>query len=426
MSSTRAITGIHRPILGLLTANTISQVGSMLTLIALPWFVLQTTGSAAKTGLTGVFEALPFIIAGVFGGALVDRLGFRRASILADITSGATIALVPLLYHTVGLAFWQLLAIAFLANLFDTPGNTARQSLVPELAALATMPLERANGFMQSVPRFATLFGPPLAGVLIAVTGASNVLWLDAATFAVSAALIGALVPAVAAKSTEEKSSERYVADLMEGLRYIWSDRLIRAMSLTSAISNCIDAPLTLLVSVYAIRRYDSAVPVGLIFAALGAGALIGSLWYGAVGHHLSRRGIYVLYRIPMATMYAAFAFTPSLPILLAAVFFDGLGVGPANPLASTIMQERVPVALRGRVQGMRTAMAFLAIPLGRGLAGLVIGPIGLRAIFLGIAGGLLLISAAVALSPIFHHMDAPDADCQTAPNHSRTPRRVA
>src|SRR5207249_3590299 len=105
------------PILGLLVANTISQVGSALTFIAVPWFVLQTTGSAAKTGLTGVFEALPFIIAGIFGGTLVDRLGFKRTSILADLTSGLTVALIPLLYHTVGLAFWQLLALSFLGSL---------------------------------------------------------------------------------------------------------------------------------------------------------------------------------------------------------------------------------------------------------------------------------------------------------------------
>ena len=183
--------------------------GSTLTLIAVPWFVLQTTGSAAKTGLTGVFSALPFIVAGIFGGALVDRVGFKRMSVIGDITSGLTIALIPLLYHTVGLAFWQLLALTFLGNLFDTPGNTGRQSLVPDLAAMAGMRLERANAFVQSVPRVATLFGPPIAGVLIALIGASNVLWLDAATFAASALLIGAFVPPRAAAETGGRGAGR-------------------------------------------------------------------------------------------------------------------------------------------------------------------------------------------------------------------------
>src|SRR5947209_5316139 len=178
MTITETIPARRLPITALTTAGIVSLTGSMLTNVAITWFVLQTTGSAAKTGLTGIFAMLPFIIGGVFGGALVDRLGFTRMSVLADLTSGLTIALIPLLYHSFGLAFWQLLALTFLANLFNTPGNTARQSLVPDLAALAGMRLERANALVQSIPRFATLFGPPLAGVLIALFGASNVLWL--------------------------------------------------------------------------------------------------------------------------------------------------------------------------------------------------------------------------------------------------------
>jgi MFS family permease len=414
----------RRPILGLLTANTISQIGSMLTVIALPWFVLQTTGSAAKTGLTGVFEALPFIIAGVFGGALVDRLGFKRTSILADLTSGLTVALVPLLFDTVGLAFWQLLVLAFLGNLFNTPGNTARQSLVPELAVMAGLRLERANSFVQTVPRIATLLGPPLAGLLIVVTGASNVLWLDAATFAVSAALIGALIPSLATNDANGEPPGRYLSDLMEGLRFIWNEPLIRATSLLFAAGNFLDAPISLLFSVYAIRTYHSAVPVGLLFAALGGGAVIGSLWFGAVGHRLSRRAIFVFYCIPVAGMYATFAFTPPLAVLVIAVFIDGLAVGPVNPLSTTITQERVPVALRGRVQGMRIAVSFMAIPLGRGLAGLLIDPVGLRTIFLTIASSFLLISLAAALAPIFHHMSAPDN--ATVPARSRAIARTA
>src|SRR3954454_18451436 len=89
------------PILALLCANAISLVGSQFTLLAVPWFVLQTTGSATKTGFTGFFSLLPFMIGGAFGGVLVDRLGFRRTSILADFGCGLMIGLVPLLHYTI-------------------------------------------------------------------------------------------------------------------------------------------------------------------------------------------------------------------------------------------------------------------------------------------------------------------------------------
>src|SRR6266540_7286317 len=119
------------PLYSLFIANAISLVGSVFSLIAIPWFVLQTTGSATQTGITGFFNVLPVVLAGFFGGTLVDRLGYKRTSIIADIASGITTALIPLLYFTIGFEFWQLMVLVFLGALLDTPGSTARSALVP-------------------------------------------------------------------------------------------------------------------------------------------------------------------------------------------------------------------------------------------------------------------------------------------------------
>src|SRR5512143_3253992 len=119
-----------RPILALFTANAISMIGNVCAGIAIPWFVLQTTGSAAQTGITGFFTILPVVLAGFHGGALVDRLGYKPTSIIADLTSGITVALIPLLHFTVGLQFWQLMVLVFLGGLLDAPGSTARGALV--------------------------------------------------------------------------------------------------------------------------------------------------------------------------------------------------------------------------------------------------------------------------------------------------------
>src|SRR5689334_18248724 len=98
-------------IYALFAGNLISLVGDMLTLLAIPWFVLQTTGSVVQAGITGFFSALPMVFSSFFGSAFVDRLGYKRTSVSGDILSGLTILLIPLLYHTGGLAFWQLLTV---------------------------------------------------------------------------------------------------------------------------------------------------------------------------------------------------------------------------------------------------------------------------------------------------------------------------
>src|SRR5689334_129768 len=187
------------PLYALYAATIISVSGTVMALIAIPWFVLQTTGSASKTGLTAVVTALPAVLAGLFGGVIVDRIGYKRTSIIADLTSGVAVAIIPLLQNTVGLAFWELLVLVFVGNLLDAPGSTARAALTPDLAEQAGFSLERASALSDAISRSTRLIGAPLAGVLIAVIGAGNVLWIDAATFIVSAILIGLFVPKPAA-----------------------------------------------------------------------------------------------------------------------------------------------------------------------------------------------------------------------------------
>ena len=97
------------PLCALFTANAVSLIGNVFSMVAIPWFVLQTTGSAAQTGITGFFAVMPAVLAGFLGGTLIDRLGYKRASIISDLASGVTTALIPLLYFTVGLEFWQRL-----------------------------------------------------------------------------------------------------------------------------------------------------------------------------------------------------------------------------------------------------------------------------------------------------------------------------
>jgi MFS family permease len=414
----------HRtPLLVLLGATTISQVGSMLTLVAIPWFVLQTTGSAAKTGLTGVFEALPYIIAGIFGGTLVDRFGFKRMSVLADVTSGATVALVPLLYHTVGLAFWQLLVLAFLASLFNTPGATARRSLLPDLAQLGGMSLERANAAAQGIPRLATLVGPPLAGVLIAVMGASNVLWFDAATFIISALLIGVTAPPAPAPEDDRAERPGYIRQLAEGIRYVRADRFVYGIMAIFALTNFLDAPISLLYAVYAKDRYGNAVSFGLMFAAFGAGALTGTVLFGAIGQRLPRRPLFTIWLVASMLAYGSFIFRPSLPFTLVILALWGICAGSINPLSSVIYQERIPAALRGRVFGIMTALSFIAIPVGRALAGFALQGFGTRTVFLAITVGYLLVNIAAALNPVLRTLDAPREVSERA---ARQPSGVA
>ena len=176
--------------------------------LAIPWYVLTTTGSAALTGLAVFFNFLPIVLAAFFGGVIVDRLGFRTTSVVADLASAAAVAAIPLLHTTVGIELWQLMALVFLGSLLDAPGATARAALLPDVVELAGARMERASGIRSGIQQSALLVGAPIGGVLVASFGATGALWLDAASFLVSAALVAVFVPRPAAPAAPEERGD--------------------------------------------------------------------------------------------------------------------------------------------------------------------------------------------------------------------------
>jgi MFS family permease len=239
------------PLAALLAANAVSMTGNALTRVAVPWFVLSTGGSAAQVGLTLFFETLPLFFGSFFGGVLVDVLGHKRSSVVTDMTSGATLALVPLFHALSALPFGLLLGLVFLGALLDAPGTAARQALLPEAAEGAGASLERANAAYQTVLRLSALVGPVVGGALVAVVGATGVLLVDAATFALSAGVIGALVPGTSraqhsAKAQRETKGPRgYVEDLAGGLRFVWGQGRYAPWWAPRRSSRCSRAPST-------------------------------------------------------------------------------------------------------------------------------------------------------------------------------------
>lgn len=372
------------PLVALLTATIVSTVGNLFTTIAVPWFVLQTTGSPTKAGITGAVTALSFV-ASFFGGTLVDRIGFRRVAVGGDLASGIAVALVPLLYHTVGLSFWQLLALVFLRALCNTPGNTARHGLLPDLIALADARAERVNGIYQATLNGAGLVGTALAGLLIALIGTSNMLWLDGLSFLFSATVTFLAVPA-ALHSAPRRARDSYWRELAEGWHFLTGDRLLISMGILAALINFIGAALLgVILPVYARQVYGTSVALGMLFAGASGGMLIGSACYAAAAARLSR---FRLFLIGIALLNTAFwLLSPLPPLLIAvpAVALRGVGIGLLAPGFQVISQARVPAAMRGRVFGTGDALATLATPLGALLAGYAVSRLGLQGALIGL-----------------------------------------
>ncbi|HEY8348154.1 MAG TPA: MFS transporter [Symbiobacteriaceae bacterium] len=392
------------PLYALITANIISNIGNQLTLLAVPWFVLETTGSASKAGITGFFSMLPAILATFFSGPIIDRVGYKRVSILSDIMSGITVALIPLLHHTVGLSFWQLQVLVFMSALLDAPGSTARFSIVPELSQAAEIPLERTNAVRQLANQLAILASPLLGGVLVTRIGASNVLWVDAFTFLVSAVTIAIGIPArlvpAPIKTEERNSLTAYVRDLKAGFRFVRTDRLLASMFIVQVLLNFLVSPLEgVLLPAYCKQVLNSPTALGAILSGIGAGSIVGTALYATVAPRFSRRVIYLSAWVLMALLQLGMSFLPPLPYMITLAVLLGVAYGPINPIIQTLQQERVPTNMRARVFGMLAALTDMAMPLGPVVAGFAIETIGIERTYLVMA----IIYLIVVLTQFFN-----------------------
>ena len=370
----------RRPLSALFVADAISLTGNAVAQLAIPWYVLITTDSPVLTGLAVFFNFLPAVLAGFFGGVIVDRLGFRRTSVIADLASAAAVAAIPLLEATMGIELWQLMALVFLGALLDAPGATARAAILPDLAAAASLPMERASGIRGSVQQGSQLIGGPLGGLLVAALGAPTALWANAASFLFSAALVAWVIPPTSGPRKERTSLR---TDLVEGWRFVRHHRLILAIVLTVFTTNFLDAPFSVAMPVLANEAYGGAAELGLMYGVYGGMALLGSLLFSAVGHRLPRRPILLGGYLAVPLMYLVLASLPPLPTALITLSLVGFATGGLNPVIYTLAYENVPSALRGRVFGTMRAGAWAAIPAGVLLGGVVVQALGVVTTFL-------------------------------------------
>jgi len=402
----------RRSLIGLLTADFISILGTRMSMLALPWFVLVTTGSAGKTGLIAFAELTPYVMVQGLGGPLVDRYGTWHAAITADVVAALTFGLVPAVYLTGHLSLVVLAVLVAVAGAVRGAGDTARHVLVPGAAELAGTPLERASGLYDGVSRAAGMIGAPLAGVLIAVTSAPMVVAVDAVTFVVSAAVVALFVsrrvqPARLERDDAE-SETGYLASLREGFVHLSGDRLLVGIAVMVLVTNLLDQALSsVFAPVWANDVTGSAVALGLISAAVALGAVVGNAVITWLGPRLPRRLTFAVgFLVGGSPRFFALAALSTVSPVLAVTFIGGLGVGGINPILGAVEYERVPRHLQTRVLGALGATAWAGMPVGALLGGALVDVVGLREALLATGGIYLLTTLAPFVFPAWRGMD--------------------
>jgi MFS family permease len=382
------VTRDRRGIVGLLTSVGVSFLGTRMSFIAIPWFVLATTHSPTRTGLVAFAEMTPYVLVQGLGGPYVDRIGAWRLAVTTDLVATAAVGSIPVLYAVDHLSLALLCLAVAVAGAARGAGDSSRYVMVPGVTRAAGAAMERGAGLSDGVSRLAGMIGAPLAGVLIAVWSAPDVVAIDAATFAVSALLVALLVPRSAAPERpapgpDEPSSgpSGYVASLREGFAHLRADRLLLGIAVMVLVTNLVDqASGSVLMPVWSKDVTGSSVALGLMAGVFGIGAVSGNLVLTWLAPRLPRRTTYGwCFLLAGAPRFFVMALAGSVSPVLFVLAVAGFGAGGINPILGAVEYERVPAHLQARVLGALGALAWAGIPVGALAGGLAVETFGLR-----------------------------------------------
>jgi len=399
----------HRDFLLLWSGETVSQVGTMVSHLALPLLAATALGATPwEMGLLVAAERAAFLLVGLPAGVLLDRVRRRPVMIAADVVRFALFASIPAAWALGVLTFAQLLVVALLGGVATVFFDVGYQSVLPSVVGRDG--LVEGNAKLESTRAGAEAAGPAMAGGLVQAVGAAFAVLLDAVSYLVSAAFLAAMRTREPAPPRAARSLR---AEMTEGLRYVLGHPLLRPIALCTGTANLFSGVLSA-VSVLFLARELGVEPavVGLVLAAGSAGGLVGALtagwWIRGLGQGrtvvvaLLATGPVALV-LPLTTSGAGLAW---FALGTGAVAYGGVVYNVAQV---SFRQSVTPDRLLGRMNASIRFLVWGTIPIGGLLGGALGELLGLRATLLVAAIGMVLCPAWVLASPLRRLRDLPD-----------------
>ncbi len=352
------------------TGQTISNLGSSITLFALPLLVYKLTGSALNLGITTAAEFLPYLLFGLVLGAWTDRVDRKRMMIFTDLGRALVIASISLMAFSGLLTVWWIYAVGFLQSMLTICFQSGQFAAIPALVNRDD--LVTANGRIQASYSGASILGPLLAGALVTLLPITSLMLFDGLSFLISAFSLALI--RISFNTGEKRTSTSLRSDVIEGLRYVLRHPVLRNISLMMALENFVYITVGAELVLFAKQRLAASdAQVSLLYSAASIGIVIFSLSAGLLRKRwsFSKVALSALMLGGLLSIALAFMRWYWIAVILWALI-SGLGM-LFNINTSSLRQAIVPNEMLGRVMSIASVLAWSAIPVGSLLGGLAI-----------------------------------------------------
>jgi MFS family permease len=366
--------------------NTVSGCGDQFFLVALPWLILQLTGSGAVLGGIMMVEAIPRAALMLIGGAVTDRVSPRKIMMLTAAVRTLLVAALAAFIWKHHVEVWQIYVLSFFFGVADAFAAPAAQTLLPSLVAPAQLPA--ANALSQGTQQLAMLAVPAPAGIIIAAFGVASAFSIDAISFLF---IIAALFRLRDPPPVESAASRSNIAhSILEGLRYVKNDVALRTLLLVASVLNfCISGPLSVGLAFLAKSEFGSPTAFGLLMSSVAAGSLVGLL-LAAARQQRKRGWLLLVVSVVVGICTTSIGLLSQLWSLLPILFVMSASAGFLNVHLLAWFQQRVDRAMLGRVMSVLMFASLGLMPLSLAAAGVAV-QWSLRGMFAG-AGVLVLV----------------------------------
>lgn len=381
--------------------NTVSLCGDQFFLVALPWLILQLTGSGAVLGGIMMVEAIPRAALMLLGGAITDRVSPRKIMILTAATRTLLVAALAAFIWTGHVQVWQIYVLSFFFGVADAFAAPAAQTLLPSLVAPAQLPA--ANALKQGAQQVAMLTVPAPAGIIIAALGVASAFTIDAVSFLFIIAALLMLRDPPQAESSKPRAN--IIHSILEGLRYVKNDVALRSLLLVISVLNfCITGPLSVGVAFLAKSEFGSPTAFGLLMSAVAAGSLVGLLLAGTRQQRKRGRLLLVLC-VVVGFCTAALGLLEQLWSLLPVLLVMSASAGFLNVHLLAWFQQRVERAMLGRVMSVLMFASLGLMPLSLAAAGVAI-QWNMRGMFVAAGASVVVVTLLAALQRPVREID--------------------
>lgn len=377
-------TRVSRPFRNLLIGDAVSVVGTQVTAVAVPLQVYAQTRSAAAVGLVGIVGLVPLIVFGLYGGAVADAVD-RRRLVLLTTTCQAGLSAVLLAQALAGVHWtWLLYAVVAAQSALFALDSPARQAFVPRLLPVELLPA--GNALRQVEFNVGMAGGPLLAGAIVASAGFAPAYALDAVSFTASLWAVASLPPMAPSGGGRAAG----LASVLEGLAFLRTRRVLLLTFVVDIIAMVFGMPRTLFAPLADHVFGGGEAAAGVLYAAIPAGALLGALFGGWLGH-VHKQGVAVVLAIlAWGACVIGFGLTSHLWLAVALLAGAGLSDMISAVFRTAILQTAAPDEMRGRLGGVFIVVVAGGPRLGDGRAGSFASWFGLQEAV--VLGGVLVV----------------------------------